>query len=150
MWLTSTAIKRPLLMLMAIGALLVVGLVSWTKLGVDLLTALDFPIVVVNTVYPGASPEAVDTLVTQPVEDAIATIPDIDYVQASSLEGVSSIVIFFTDKAPKDSSIDVERRVSSVRGRLPTEAKDPTVGKFDPNAQPILLLTASGNRDLGA
>jgi HAE1 family hydrophobic/amphiphilic exporter-1 len=137
-------------MLMVIGALLVVGLVSWTKLGVDLLPALDFPIVVVTTQYPGASPDAVDTLVTKPVEDAVATINDIDYIQATSVEGVSSVVIFFTDKAAKDSSIDVERRVSALRASLPTDAKDPTVGKYDPNAQPILLLTMAGNRDLGA
>ncbi|MBV9133893.1 MAG: efflux RND transporter permease subunit [Chloroflexi bacterium] len=150
MWLTSTAIKRPLFMLMVIGALLVVGLVSWTKLGVDLLPALDFPIVVVTTQFPGASPDAVDTLVTKPVEDAVATINDIDYIQSTSVEGVSSVVIFFTDKAAKDSSIDVERRVSALRGQLPTDAKDPSVGKYDPNAQPILLLTMSGNRDLGA
>src|SRR6516165_10125851 len=150
MWLTTVAIKRPLFMLMVIGALLVVGLVSWTKLGVDLLPALDFPIVVVTTNYPGASPDAVDTLVTKPVEDAVATINNIDYIQSTSVEGVSSVVIFFTDKAAKDSSIDVERRVSALRATLPTDAKDPTVGKYDPNAQPILLLTMAGNRDLGA
>src|SRR6266851_2752594 len=150
MQLTLIAIKRPLLMLMVIGALLVVGFVSWTKLGVDLLPALDFPIVVVSTAYPGASPEAVDTLVTKPVEDAVATINDIDYIQSSSVEGASSVIIFFTDKAARDSSIDVERRVSALRAILPADAKDPSVGKFDPNAQPILLLTMSGNRDLGA
>lgn len=150
MSLTSIAIRRPLLMLMVIGALLVVGLVSWTKLGVDLLPALDFPIVVVSTPYPGASPEAVDTLVTKPVEDAVASINDIDYIQSSSVEGVSTVIIFFTDKAAKDSSIDVERRVAAIRGQLPTDVKDPTIGKFDPNAQPILLLSVSGSRDLGA
>src|SRR5438270_13827565 len=150
MWLTNTAIKRPLFMLMVIAALLVVGLVSWTKLGVDLLPALDFPIVVVTTTYPGASPDAVDTLVTKPIEDAVATINDIDYIQSSSVEGSSSVIIFFTDRAPKDSSIDVERRVSALRGSLPTDAKDPSVAKYDPNAQPILLLAMSGNRDLGA
>ena len=65
MWLTNVAIRRPLFILMVIGALLVVGLVSWTKLGVDLLPALDFPIVVVTTPYPGASPDAVDTEATR-------------------------------------------------------------------------------------
>src|SRR6478672_6168729 len=106
MWLTSIAIKRPLFMLMVIGAILVVGFVSWTKLGVDLLPALDFPIVVVTTAFPGASPDAVDTLVTKPIEDAVATVNDIDYIQASSVEGVSTVIIFFTDKAAKDSSND--------------------------------------------
>ena len=114
MGLTAIAIRRPLLMLMGIGALLVVGLVSWTKLGVDLLPALDFPIVVVTTAYPGASPEAVDTLVTRKIEDAVVTINDIDYIQSTSTEGVSSVIIFFKDKAPKDSSIDVERKVSAI------------------------------------
>src|SRR5207302_8260653 len=65
-------------------------------------------------------------------------------------QGVSTVIIFFTDKAPRDSSIDVERKVAAIRGQLPTDVKDPTIGKFDPNAQPILLLTVSGNRDLGA
>src|SRR3977135_586864 len=150
MSLTNLAIRRPLLMLMAVGALRVVGLVSWTKLGVDLLPALDFPIVVVNTVYPGASPEAVDALVTKKVEDAVVTINDIDYISSNSTEGVSTVVIFFKDKAAKDSSIDVERKVSGIRGQLPTDAKDPSVGKYDPNAQPILELTVSGKRDLAA
>src|ERR671937_1978840 len=131
MSLTKIAIRRPLFMLMVIGALLVVGLVSWTKLGVDLLPALDFPIVVVNTVYPGASPEAVDRLVTKPIEDAVASINDIDYIQSSSVEGLSTVIIFFTDKAPRDSSIDVERRVSAIRGLLPTETRDPAVAKYD-------------------
>src|ERR1700730_4746162 len=150
MWLTNISIRRPLFMLMVIGALLVVGLVSWTKLGVDLLPALDFPIVVVNTVYPGASPEAVDTLITKRIEDAVVTINDIDYISSNSTEGVSTVVIFFKDNAPKDSSIDVERKVSGIRGLLPADAKDPSVGKYDPNAQPILELTVSGKRDLAA
>src|SRR3981081_2140768 len=150
MSLTNIAIRRPLFMLMVIGGLLGVGLGSWTKLGVDLLPALDFPIVVVNTVYPGASPEAVDTLITKRVEDAVVTINNIDYISSNSTEGVSTVVIFFKDAAPKDSSIDVERKVSAIRGLLPTDAKDPSVGKFDPNAQPILQLTVSGNRDLAA
>src|SRR5437868_7980289 len=145
MWLTNVAIRRPLFILMVIGALLVVGVGSWTKLGVDLLPALYFPIVVVTTPYPGASPDAVDTLVTKKVEDAVASINDIDYIQSSSVEGVSTVIIFFTDKAARDSSIDVERRVSAIRGQLPSDTRDPTVGKFDPNAQPILLLTVSGN-----
>jgi len=150
MQLTNISIKRPLFILMVIGALLIVGLVSWTRLGVDLLPALDFPIVVVNTVYPGASPEAVDSLVTKKVEDAVASVNDIDYIQSSSVEGLSTVIVFFTDKAAKDSSVDVERRVSGIRGLLPTDAKDPSVAKYDPNAQPILQLTVSGSRDLGA
>src|SRR5260370_36949398 len=108
MSLTNIAIRRPLFMLMVIGALLVVGLVSWTKLGVDLLPALDFPIVVVSTTYPGASPDAVDTLVTNPVEDAVPSCSDIDYITSSSCECVSSAINCLTYQAAKDRSTDVE------------------------------------------
>ena len=118
MSLTNIAIRRPLFMLMVIGALLVVGLVSWTKLGVDLLPALDFPIVVVSTPYPGASPEAVDTLVTKPVEDAVASINDIDYIQASSVSRKSKVA-FNTDdplrcKLPVESDIGAGPKSGAV------------------------------------
>lgn len=149
MLLTSAAIKRPLFMLMLIGAVLVMGLVGWSKLGVDLFPALDYPVVSISTVYPGAGPEAVDSLVTRKIEDAVAGMNSIDYVQSTSLEGLSSIVIVFTEKAGKDSAVDVERRVSAIRGQLPADIRTPSIGKFDPAAQPVLQLAVSGNRDLG-
>ena len=149
MWLTSLSIRRPLLMLMVISALLVVGLVSWARLPVDLFPALDYPIVTVTTVYPGAGPDAVDTLVTKRIEDVVAGMNDIDYMQSSSYEGVSSIFVVFTDRASKDSALEAERRVNSIRGELPTDIRAPSVGKFNPNEQPVLVLGVSGNRDLG-
>ncbi len=149
MWLTSLSIRRPLLMLMVISLLLVVGLVSWARLPVDLFPALDYPIVTITTAYPGAGPDAVDTLVTKKIEDAIAGMNDIDYIQSSSYEGVSSVFIVFTDKASKDSAIEAERRVNGIRGQLPTDVRAPSVGKYNPNEQPVLVLALSGNRDLG-
>src|ERR1700730_11515777 len=116
MQLTNISIRRPLFMLMVISGLLVVGFVSWSRLGVDLLPALDFPIVAVSTVYPGASPEAVDTLITQPVEDAVATMSDIDHIDSTTTEGMSFVVINFTDRAARDSANEVERRINATRG----------------------------------
>ena len=149
MWLTSLSIKRPLLMLMVITTLLVVGFVSWSRLAVDLFPALDYPIVTITTVYPGAGPDAVDTLVTKKIEDTVAGMNDIDYMQSSSYEGVSSIFIVFTDRANKDSAIEAERRVNGIRGELPVDVRAPSVGKFNPNEQPVLVMSLSGNRDLG-
>jgi len=149
MWLTSLSIRRPLLMLMVISVMLVVGFVSWSRLPVDLFPALDYPIVTITTVYPGAGPDAVDTLVTKKIEDTIAGMNDIDYIQSSSYEGVSSIFVVFTDKAAKDSAIEAERRVNGIRGQLPTDVRAPSVGKFNPSEQPVLVLALSGNRDLG-
>src|SRR3981081_4069126 len=107
MQLTPISIRRPLFMLMVISGLLVVGFVSWSKLGVDLVPALDVPIVVVNTLSPGASPEAVDTLIPQPIEDAVATMSDIDHIDSTTKEGMSVVIINFTDRAAKDSANEV-------------------------------------------
>jgi HAE1 family hydrophobic/amphiphilic exporter-1 len=150
MQLTRVAIQRPVFILMVIGALVIVGLVSWSRLGVDLMPTLDFPIVVVTTAYPGASADSVSTEVTRPLEDAVASVNDIDYIDSFSFENLSVVEIVFTDKAAKDSSIDVERAVSAIRGKLPSDAKDPSIGKYDVNAQPVLQLTLSGNQDLAA
>ena len=149
MWLTRTAIQRPLIVLIVFGTILAFGLVSWTRLGVELLPAIEFPLVVVTTAYPGAGPEAVDTLVTRKVEDAVASLNEIKNIQSTSSEGVSSVTILFTERASKDSAQDVERRVSAIRSELPTDAKTPSIDKFDPNSQPIIELALGGTRDLG-
>jgi HAE1 family hydrophobic/amphiphilic exporter-1 len=151
MQLTRVAITRPVFILMVIGALLIVGAVSWTRMGVDLMPTLDFPIVVVTTAYPGAGADSVNTEVTRPIEDAAASVNDVDYIQSQSVEGLSIVEIVFTDKAAKDVSNDVQRKVSAIRGTLPTDAKEPSIGKYDPNAQPVLELTlSSGKQDLGS
>jgi hydrophobic/amphiphilic exporter-1 (mainly G- bacteria), HAE1 family len=146
MWLTSIAIRRPLIVLIAIGALIAFGLVSYTRLGVELLPALDAPIVTVTTPYPGAGPDAVDVLVTRKIEDAVASLNEIDTIQSTSSEGVSTVIVTFTERATKTIAQDVERRVNSVRSELPTDAKIPIVEKFDPNAQPIMQLSLGTTR----
>ncbi len=148
MWLTTLAIRRPLLTLMAISTALIFGLVSWSRMAVDLFPALDYPIIAVTTAYPGAGPEAVDSLVTRKIEDAIAGMNHIDYIMSSSYEGYSSIVVVFTDRANKDSALEAERRITAIRGDLPTDVRAPSVGKYDPAAEPVLVLALSGNRDL--
>src|SRR6266849_1860075 len=147
MQLTHISIRRPLFMLMVISGLLVVGFVSWSKLGVDLFPAVDFPIVVVNTLYPGASPEAIDTLITQPVEDAVASMSDIDHIDSTTTEGSSLVIINFTDRAAKDSANEVERRINTIRGSLPPEVRAPMILKADPSALPIMQLTLTGTAD---
>ena len=147
MWLTSIAIRRPLFILMATGALLLLGLVAWAKLGVDLFPALDLPVVTVTTPYPGAGPDAVDTLVTRPIEDAVAGLNDVDYIQSTSAEGVSIVTVFFTEKAAKDSAVDVERAVAAIRGQLPAVVKDSAVAKYDPNALPVMELAVRARRN---
>src|SRR5437870_3768889 len=127
MTLTSVAIRRPLFMLMVILALVVFGLVSFSRLGLDLNPNVNFPVVSVVTPYPGAGSEAVDRLVTKQIEDSIAGINGIDYIQSSSSRGVSNVTIVFKDGVNADTaSIEVERKVNAALGGLPTEAERPT------------------------
>jgi HAE1 family hydrophobic/amphiphilic exporter-1 len=147
--LTNLAIKRPLIVLIGVAALLAFGLLSVTKLGVQLLPTMDVPIVNITTVYPGAGPDAVDTLVTRKIEDAVTGLNEVDTIQATSLEGISTVRITFTDKAAKDSTQEVERRVNAIRTDLPTDAKTPTVLKEDGSSDSIMYLTLSGDKDLG-
>src|SRR5262245_15020493 len=149
MFLTRLAVRRPLIVLIAIGAILAFGLLAWTRLGVALFPTLNLPIVTVVTPYPGAGPDAVDTLVTQKIEDAVNGVNEIDSITSTSVEGLSTVTIKFTEKASSDSAHQVEQKVNAIRNDLPTDAKPPVVTKLDGNGDPILQLTLGGNQSVG-
>ncbi len=143
MGLTRLSLRRPLTMLMIILALVVMGYRAYTFLKLDLMPEVDFPIVTVVTVFPGASPEDIEELVVKPIEDAVATISGIDTLTSQSNEGVGNIIIQFTEDVNGDqAAIDVERQVATVQ--LPEEAQDPSVIKADFNAFPILIMSLNG------
>ncbi len=145
MGLTRLSLRRPLTMLMIIIALLIMGWQGYDRLLLDRFPAVDFPFVTVSVVFPGASPEDVEELVVEPLEDAVSGISGIDEINSTSLEGVGTIIIAFVEGTDGSAAaIDVERQVAAVRNRLPAEVEDPTVGKFDFNAIPVLILTLSG------
>jgi hydrophobic/amphiphilic exporter-1 (mainly G- bacteria), HAE1 family len=149
MWLTRIAIHRPMYLLLAITTIIGMGLLSWTRLGVELFPKLDYPYVTVTTVYPGAGPDAVDTLVTRKIEEVLADLNEVDVIQSTSTEGVSSIAIAFTERASKDSPQEVERKVNTVREKLPLDAKAPIIAKYEANAVPVLVFALTGPRTLG-
>jgi len=148
MFLTTLSIRRPLIVLIGIGALLAFGVLALTRLGVELFPSIDVPVVVVTTPYPGAGPDAVDTLVTQKIEDAVSSVSEIDSIESTSVEGLSTVAIKFTDTA-KDSPHLVEQKVNAIRNDLPTDTKTPTVTMVDGNSNSIMQLTLGGDEDLG-
>jgi HAE1 family hydrophobic/amphiphilic exporter-1 len=149
MGLTRVAINRPLFILMVISAMVIMGAIAYTRLGVELFPNINTPVVTVITAYPGAAPEDVERLVTKPIEDAVSGIANVDVVSSSSTEGRSSVTITFTDKANADiAATDVERRVSAIRASLPNDALSPSVLKLDLNQQAIVSLTLAGKRPL--
>src|SRR4051794_33235526 len=135
MFLSNLSIKQPVLATMMMVALAVLGLTSYRQLKVDLFPNVEFPVVTVSTVYPGASPETVEREVTKKVEEAINTVQGVKHVESSSQEGLSNIVILFNlEVSTQTAAADVRGKVTAIRGDLPREVEDPIVQRVDPGA----------------
>ncbi len=149
MFLSSVSIKRPVLMTMAIMSFVVIGLYSYFQLAVDLTPDVDFPVVTVTTVYPGAGPKEIETLIIEKIEDEVSTISGVKHVQAVAREGVAIIIVEFEVGTDVDIvAIEVKDKIDLIRRNLPDDAEDPIVSKFDINAQPVLNLAVSSPRPL--
>lgn len=147
MKLADVSISRPVFATMMIFALVVLGLFSFVKLNVDLYPNVDIPYVIVTTVLPGAGPEQIETDVTKKVEDAINTVSGVDFVQSTSQENVSIVVVAFKLEVDgKAAAQDVREKVTAIRANLPKEIDDPVIQRYDNASLPIMSLAVSGNR----
>ena len=143
--LAEVCIRRPVFAAMLILAMVVVGATAYTKLGVDRLPSVDLPTVNVRTTLPGASPEEVETEVSQPLEEAINTIEGIEELRSISGQGQSIIIATFSlDRSIDAAAQDVRDRVASAVRRLPDDAEPPVVSKFDNDNSPVLTIALSG------
>jgi hydrophobic/amphiphilic exporter-1 (mainly G- bacteria), HAE1 family len=148
MFLSEISIKRPVFTVMVTVALMTLGLLGARSIGVDLFPDVSFPVVTVVTPYPGAGPEEVEQLVTKLIEEQVSSVNGVDEVRSFSRDSVSTIVVQFklgTDV--KTAANDVRDKVAGVRGKLPTDIKDPIIQRVDPTAQPILTYAVSSARD---
>src|SRR5262245_52532394 len=147
MKLSEISIQRPVLATVMSLAILLLGLVALWRLPVREYPDIESPIVTVTTVLRGASPQVVETEITDVLEDALSTIEGVKLVTSSSQEQVSRITIEFDlNRDINESANDVRDRISRVRGTLPTDVDDPIVAKQDVNAQPIIWLSLNGQR----
>jgi hydrophobic/amphiphilic exporter-1 (mainly G- bacteria), HAE1 family len=147
MGLTRLAINRPLSVLMLIVGLVLMGGVSYTKMKIDRFPAISFPAVFVNIPYPGAAPTDVEDLVARPVENAVSGLPGIDTITSTSSEGAVTLSIRFVEGTDTSAAaLDVERRLASVRGRLPEDVGTPSVTKADASSIPVMNIAMSGKR----
>lgn len=146
-WLAEICVKRPVFATMLIMSLVVVGAFSFMSLGVDLFPKIDFPTITVTVINPGASPEEVETEITEKVEEAVNTISGIDELRSSSIEGVSQVFVqFVLEKDVNVAAQEVENRVQTVIPNLPDTAEQPTVQKLDTDAAPVLRISISAPR----
>src|SRR4029434_8586240 len=128
MFLSDLSIKQPVFATMMMAALAVLGLTSYRQLKVDQFPDVEFPVVTVTTVYPGASPEAVEREVTKKIEEAVNTVEGIRHVESTSQEGLSNIVIIFrVETSTQVASQDIRGKVAAIRGTLPREIEEPHV-----------------------
>ena len=152
MKLTEVAIRRPAFMTMIFVALAVLGIFGYSGMGVDLLPRMDWPFVSIVTIYPGAGPREVESLVSKPIEEAVSGVNKLDNVRSYSYEGVSVVLAQFNFSATVDQvTNDVQRVVEQARSKLPDDAKAPRISKADMNAFPILRVSLTGQmqpRDL--
>jgi hydrophobic/amphiphilic exporter-1 (mainly G- bacteria), HAE1 family len=145
--LAEVCVRRPVFAVMLILAMVVVGAVSYGRLGIDRFPDIDLPIISVRTTLLGASPEEIETTVTRRIEDAVATVEGIDDIRSTSTESLSIVSLTFSLNRNIDvAAQDVRDAVATVISLLPRETKPPLIRKLDADASPILTLVVSGNR----
>ena len=146
MRLADTSIRRPVLAVMVIGALVVLGWISLGRLGIDLFPNVEFPYVSVITTLEGASPDTIETEVTDIIEENVNTISGIKQLRSVSSEGYSQVNIEFElDEDIDVKAQDVRDKATLALQDLPDDTSQPIVEKVDPDAAPILSVVIAGN-----
>ena len=147
--LAEICIRRPVFAAMIVLSLVVVGAASYFKLGVDRFPSVDLPTVAVRTNLPGASPEEMETLVSQRIEEVVNTVDGIDNLRSVSVQGNSIVIATFNLNRDIDTAAqDVRDRVSTVVRDLPPDAKPPVIVKFNNDSTPVLTIALSGQRSI--
>jgi len=148
-WLAEISVKRPVFATMLILSLVVVGAFSFFSLGVDLFPKIDFPTITITVINPGASPQEIETEVTEKIEEAVNTVSGIDELRSTSIEGASQVFVqFILEKDVNVAAQEVENRVQTVIPNLPETAEQPTVQKLDTDAAPVLRIVVSAPTSL--
>ncbi len=141
MWFTQVSLKNPVFATMVMLAFVVLGVFSYQRLPVDQFPNIEFPVVVITTEYPGASPEIVENEVTKKLEEGVNSIAGINALSSRSYEGLSVVVIEFQLHVNgRRAAEDVREKVATIRPTFRTEVKEPRVLRFDPSSRAIWSL----------
>ncbi len=148
--LSALAIKRPIFISCVVALTLILGFVCLRKMPVDLFPDVTFPIMFVRVAYPGASPVDIEKLVSKPIEDELGGLSGLNKITSNNLESVAVILLEFklgTDI--KDAEQQVRNRVGNIRNKLPLDAKEPVIRRFDPADQPVLTMAIKSSLSPG-
>ena len=149
MTLTELSIKRPSFIIVVFSILIGGGILSYNQLSYELLPDFSPPLLTVTTTYPGASPSTVESQVSKPLEDALSGLENISEVTSFSLDNASIVLLEYKASADVDVALeDAQRKINNVLNNLPDGASTPVVAKIEPNASPVLQVSAvSKNMD---
>ena len=142
--LSEYSVKKPFTVVVAIVLVLILGFVSYTKMTVDLIPSINLPYAVVITTYPGASPEQVETVVTDTLEQTLASVDNMDQLTSISAENMSIIILEFNDDTNMDSAVlEMRESLDMITPYFPDEIGSPMIMKINPDMMPVEILTAS-------
>ncbi|MBI5416896.1 efflux RND transporter permease subunit [Candidatus Poribacteria bacterium] len=144
MRLPEFSVKKPVTTIMIFICIIVLGAVSYSRLGLDLMPKLEIPTLSVITTYPGAGSIDVETNITTKIEETVSTIPGLDKVESSSQEGLSIVSVKFDWGQDMDAAAnDIRDKVAMIKSYLPEDAKDPIIFKFDLSMMPVIFIGAN-------
>ena len=145
--LAEICVRRPVFATVLMLVLVVFGVFGYTRMGVDWFPKVDFPVVLVMTVWPGTAPEEMETEISDKIEQAVNTVSGIQELRSVSAEGVSQVIIMFAMEKDVDvAAQEVQDRINQILNTLPEGVKQPVISKMDPDASPVLSLAISGDR----
>ena len=151
MSLPQLAIRRPVAVAMFFLGVVFLGVLSFVRLPIDLLPDVAYPRLVVYTANPGVAPAEVERFITEPVEQAVSTVPGVQHVESSSREGGSLVTVRFAWGTDMDfAALGTREKLDNLRDALPELASRPVVLRTDPRSEPVMALSVSGSRDLPA
>ncbi|PJE32336.1 Multidrug resistance protein MdtB [Pseudooceanicola marinus] len=146
MILTRISVGQPVFATMVMVAMLVIGLFSYQRLPVEQLPDVDFPVVAVVTSYPGATPEAVEADIVEPIEDAVSTISGLDSIQSTAQTSASFVLMIFDLEVDSATAAqEVRDKLAQIEGEFPDAANEPQILRFDPNELPVLSIGISSD-----
>lgn len=149
MHISERAIRRPVTVMMGVLIVIILGIMSLSRIPIDLYPKIEIPTIAVITSYSGVGPAEMENLVTKPIEQAVATVAGIKSVSSTSREGSSMVIVEFDYGADLDKAVtEVTQKVERAKRSLPDDVESPTVARMDPNSTAVLTLAISA--DMGA
>ncbi len=148
MTITELSIKRPTLIIVIFGVMIIAGIFAYFQLSYELMPDFSQPVLTIKTMYPGASPEEVETAVTKKIENAMSNLDKVDFIVSKSMNNASVVIVNFRYGVDINFAIqDAQRFIENIKKDLPDDILPPSMSKLSVNDLPIIQISATSNID---